>query len=192
GGGAGDLVGGVHVRVPDELVPTGPVVAGVVGSSLVVAGPVSFGPVPTGVVVAGADQQVHGRGLAAVADVQHDVLGQRVRAVGVTGRPGQRQDLGDLLRGQVIGTANGHAATVPATTPGTAGQAPGRAAAPACRPAAIWPRAPRTCTRPGGPCRSSTRTRCRAWRAAGGRVRRPCGYRRSSRSPTPRAVAGRG
>ncbi|GAA2377665.1 hypothetical protein GCM10010170_082920 [Dactylosporangium salmoneum] len=44
--------------------------------------------------------------LAPVPQVQHDVLRQRQRAVGVTGRPHQGEYLLDLVRGKVISAAN--------------------------------------------------------------------------------------
>src|SRR5262249_45709012 len=83
-----DHVRGVHVRVPDELVPV-------------------------------ADEQVDGGFVATPADVQHDVLGERVDAVGVAGRAGQFQHLGDLARRQVAEPVyrrgGGHPITVAVT-----------------------------------------------------------------------------
>jgi hypothetical protein len=44
----------------------------------------------------GMCQQVRGRGVAAMTQVQHHVLGQGIRAVGVAGGVSQRDDVGDL------------------------------------------------------------------------------------------------
>jgi hypothetical protein len=66
-----------------------------------------------------ADVEVDGRLVAALADMQHDVLGQRERPVRVAGRLSQVEDLGNLVRREMGGTANrrgrGHLPTVSAT-----------------------------------------------------------------------------
>ncbi|GIH12360.1 hypothetical protein Raf01_05320 [Rugosimonospora africana] len=62
------------------------------------------------------DDEVLGGFVATVADVQHHVLGQRVRTVGVARRTGQFQYLADLVRVQSIEAPHrhgrGHLATV--------------------------------------------------------------------------------
>ena len=55
-----------------------------------------------GAVVARCQQML----AAAVADLQHDVLGQRIDAVGLLGRGGQGQDVLDLRRGQPVHRAD--------------------------------------------------------------------------------------
>jgi hypothetical protein len=51
-----------------------------------------------------AGQQMHRRSVAPVAYVQHDVLGERIRAIGVPGRPGQLENVRDIGWGESIRT----------------------------------------------------------------------------------------
>lgn len=55
--------------------------------------------------VLGPGGEVHGRGVG-VAQSQQHVLVERVGAVGVTRRRGERQDVGDLLGGQPVGAGH--------------------------------------------------------------------------------------
>jgi hypothetical protein len=82
-----DLVGGVQVRISGERAVVVP------------------------------RQQVYRRSVAAVPQVEHDVLGQGIRPVRVAGRLGEGEHLTHLLRGQPIGPGRdgingGHHATV--------------------------------------------------------------------------------
>ncbi len=112
----------------------------------------------------------------------------RRRAAGQDGRPGA--GLPDAAHGQHLRVPARRAARpgLPEAVhdrlhPGLPGSSGLRRACPCGQGRSGSPR----CAR----CRSATRTRCRAWHAGGARARRPCGCRRSSRSPRPPAAAAR-
>ena len=77
------------------------------------------------------DQQMYGRRVAAVPQVQHHVLGEREGTVGVAGRGGERGDRVDLVRGSdgrhALDGARGLVTEPTANVPARAGAALGSA-----------------------------------------------------------------
>ena len=84
-----DHVRGVHMRVADEL-------------ATVPAGLTVFARSAGLTVLARSDQQMNGRRVAAMAEVQHYVFGQRVGAVSIARRASECEHVRHLGRAEMV------------------------------------------------------------------------------------------